>query len=72
MTNIIKLAVVGAGLVGQRHINAISKQKDVKLVAIVEPNPTEDISSLDVPCFSNLKMHSSKKTLIWLPQIHFQ
>ena len=55
MTNIIKLAVVGAGLVGQRHINAISKQKDVKLVAIVEPNPTEDINSLDVPCFSNLK-----------------
>ena len=55
MTNIIKLAVVGAGLVGQRHINAISKQKDVILVAIVEPNPTEDINSLDVPCFSNLK-----------------
>ncbi len=55
MTNIIKLAVVGAGLVGQRHINAISKQKDVKLVAIVEPNPTEDINSLAVPCFSNLK-----------------
>ena len=55
MTNIIKLAVVGAGLVGQRHINAISKQKDVILVAIVEPNPTKDINSLDVPCFSNLK-----------------
>ena len=35
MTNIIKLAVVGAGLVGQRHINAIQKQKDVNLVAIV-------------------------------------
>jgi predicted dehydrogenase len=32
-----------------------SKHKDVKLVAIVEPNPTEDINSLDVPCFSNLK-----------------
>jgi predicted dehydrogenase len=55
MTNIIKLAVVGAGLVGQRHISTISKHKDVKLVAIVEPNPTEDINSLDVPCFSNLK-----------------
>ena len=55
MTNIIKLAVVGAGLVGQRHISAILKHKDVKLVAIVEPNPTEDINSLDVPCFPNLK-----------------
>ena len=55
MTNIIKLAVVGDGLVGQRNISAISKHKDVKLVAIVEPNPTEDINSLDVPCFSNLK-----------------
>jgi predicted dehydrogenase len=42
-------------LVGQRHISAILKHKDVKLVAIVEPNPTEDINSLDVPCFSNLK-----------------
>jgi predicted dehydrogenase len=42
-------------LVGKSHISAILKHKDVKLVAIVEPNPTEDINSLDVPCFSNLK-----------------
>ena len=55
MTDIIKLAIVGAGLVGQRHINAIAKQKDVVLVAIVEPNPSEDIKAMDVPCFDTLE-----------------
>lgn len=40
MEDVIKLAVVGAGLVGQRHIDAIEKVPDVALVAVVEPGPT--------------------------------
>ena len=34
----IKLAVVGAGLVGQRHIAAIAQVADTGLVGVVEPN----------------------------------
>ena len=36
-----KLAVVGAGLVGQRHITAISQVDGVDLAAVVEPGATE-------------------------------
>lgn len=36
-----KLAVVGAGLVGQRHIAAIGQVPGVELVAVVEPGQTE-------------------------------
>ena len=54
MTDIIKLAVVGAGLVGQRHIDAISKQAGVTLIAIVEPNLCDELNTLDVPNFDDL------------------
>ena len=40
MENTVKLAVVGAGLVGQRHIDAIAKVPGVTLAAVVEPGPT--------------------------------
>lgn len=46
----IKLAVVGAGLVGQRHIAAIERVEGVELAAVVEPGPTEQ----SVPVFQNL------------------
>lgn len=36
-----KLAVVGAGLVGQRHIAAIHQVPGVDLAAVVEPGPTD-------------------------------
>ena len=41
MQNTIRLAVVGAGLVGQRHIAAIEKVPGIDLVAVVEPELTE-------------------------------
>lgn len=47
MENAIRLAVVGAGLVGQRHIDAIALVPEVDLVAVVEPGPT----SQAVPVF---------------------
>ena len=45
-----KLAVVGAGLVGQRHIAAISQADGVDLAAVVEPGATEQ----PVPVFKSL------------------
>ncbi len=46
----IKLAVVGAGLVGQRHIAAIERVEGVQLTAVVEPGPTAQ----SVPVFKSL------------------
>ena len=45
-----KIAVVGAGLVGQRHIAAMSQVPGVELTAVVEPGPTEQ----SVPVFADL------------------
>lgn len=39
MTNDLKLAVVGAGLVGQRHVASISAVDGVTLACIVDPAP---------------------------------
>ena len=50
MKNPVKLAVVGAGLVGQRHIAAIKNVPGVELCAVVEPEPT-DVSA---PVFQSI------------------
>lgn len=50
MAQLQKLAVVGAGLVGQRHIAAISQVPGVELAAVVEPGPTQQ----SVPVFESL------------------
>ncbi len=42
MSDPVKLAVVGAGLVGQRHISSIAQVRDTVLAAIVEPNGCPD------------------------------
>ena len=49
MKDMVKLAVVGAGLVGHRHIAAIEKVSGVTLAGVVEPGPTEQ----SVPVFKN-------------------
>jgi predicted dehydrogenase len=51
MRDPIKLAVVGAGLVGRRHITAIANAEDAVLSAVVEPS---DAQIDGVPVFSNL------------------
>lgn len=33
----VRLAVVGAGLIGKGHLEEIERSEDVRLVAIVEP-----------------------------------
>ncbi len=50
MAQPVKLAVVGAGLVGQRHIAAIERVEGVTLAAVVEPGPTEQ----SIPVFETL------------------
>lgn len=50
MAQPVKLAVVGAGLVGQRHITAINHVESAELVAVVEPGQTEQA----VPVFERL------------------
>ncbi len=50
MGQILKIAVVGAGLVGQRHIAAISQVPGVELAAVVEPGPTTQ----DVPVYTTM------------------
>jgi predicted dehydrogenase len=47
----IKLAVVGAGLVGRRHIEVIQQSSQVELAAIVDPNVSDDFTA---PVFKNL------------------
>ena len=45
-----RIAVVGAGLVGQRHIAAIGQVEGVELAAVVEPGPSDQM----VPVFAQL------------------
>lgn len=52
MAEDLGLVVVGAGLVGQRHIKAIEGVDGVTLAGVVEPHPTEDLA---VPCFASLE-----------------
>ena len=52
MKDTLKLAVVGAGLVGQRHIAAIEQVDGVTLAAIVEPNLA---TTFDAPVFATLE-----------------
>lgn len=52
MTDQIQLVVVGAGLVGQRHINAIAQQPGVVLAGIVDPEP---VNNAGVECFTSLE-----------------
>lgn len=48
----VKIAVVGAGLVGQRHIAAMDQVRDVALVAIVDPAGAKGAR---VPVYSDLE-----------------
>lgn len=38
--NSTKLAVIGAGLIGQRHLELVQADRDCQLIAICDPNPS--------------------------------
>ena len=50
MAEPLKIAVVGAGLVGQRHIAALDKVPGLTLAAVVDPQPTRQA----VPVFATM------------------
>ena len=50
--NAVQLAVVGAGLVGRRHIDVIRRTKSVKLSAIVDNSPAADAFADSIEQFS--------------------
>ena len=66
----VRLSVVGAGLIGHRHIEEIRKNPDCELVSIVDPNPPKAIAGLgdkgglaaagDRPLYSSLEEMLSK------------
>jgi hypothetical protein len=59
MTRKVKLAVLGAGLIGKRHVEHVRAAPDAELMAIVDPSPTgkalaEEIGAGWAPSFSAL------------------
>jgi len=56
-TSIIRLAVLGAGLIGRRHIELIQANPRVTLCAVVDPTPAAQVlaQGLTVPCFTSLE-----------------
>lgn len=51
MSDLVRLAVVGAGLIGKRHIDAIGRSRRATCATVVEPNP---VAGLDAPIFPSL------------------
>ncbi len=56
-TNKIKFAVIGAGHIGKRHAEMISRHKEAELVALcdIKPKSELNIDSYNVPFFNTLK-----------------
>jgi len=52
----VRIAVAGAGTIGQAHIKRILEEPGAELAAIIDPSPKaqEQASSLGVPCFADL------------------
>ena len=53
----LNLAIVGLGLVGKRHADAILQSGDANLCAVVEPTLGEsvNVNSNLVPCYADLE-----------------
>src|SRR5215216_6469936 len=53
----VRIAVVGAGMIGQAHIKRILEEPQAELAAIIDPSSktTEQAKALGVPCFADLE-----------------
>jgi predicted dehydrogenase len=52
----VNIAVVGAGLIGRRHIQHVREEPLTTLAAVVEPSPAgkELAASIGVPCYASV------------------
>ncbi len=57
VTQPVRIAVAGAGLIGQAHIRRILDEPQAELTAIIDPSPKvkEQAAALGVPCFVDLE-----------------
>ena len=53
----IRIAVIGTGLIGPRHAQAVLKEPEAELVCIVDPNPAaKDVAvTLNVPLYESIR-----------------
>ena len=56
-SNPIKIAIIGTGLIGPRHAEAVLKEPDAELVCIVDPNPAAEAVAhrLQCPFFTSVQ-----------------
>lgn len=56
-SNPIKIAIIGTGLIGPRHAEAVRKVRDAELVCVVDPNPAaQDVANkLGCPLFKSVQ-----------------
>ena len=52
----VRFALLGLGLIGQKHLQTILANKDIQLVALVEPSPAGATAAqrTGVPCFADV------------------
>jgi predicted dehydrogenase len=57
MSSPVRIAVAGAGQIGQAHIRRILNEPQAVLAAIIDPSPAakKQAASLDVPCFADVE-----------------
>ncbi len=78
MANKVKLAVLGAGLIGKRHIGHVLNEPEAELIAVVDPTPAAKIAAEHgvrwVPSFAELlKVERPGGIIVATPnQIHIQ
>src|ERR1700693_3094396 len=61
MPNPVRLAVLGAGLIGKRHIQHIKAEPEAELLAIVDPSPEARSMALEM----NVRWFPSFATLVY-------
>lgn len=56
MQSTLRLAIVGLGLVGKRHADAVTLVPDVELVAVADPNESGQDAAvgMGIPCFETI------------------
>jgi predicted dehydrogenase len=57
MSSPVRIAVAGAGVIGQAHIKRILEEPQADLAAIIDPSPAaqNQAASLGVPCFADIE-----------------